>query len=925
MQNGQIGVIIVIASLFFSVGGGFLFNTKDVTACGTEFDYVTDIAGAFTGTQGNIEIEHNPAENISGYSVFNPTSPDFRGSTISGITYTNSNPNAYWIQKATGEPVTKTLTISHNLSTNGSNGGTVTYDFGSGTSPTSGISRQWGLDNAEIRTIIVVDGTTYSRVAGVTVQQLYNAYSTWAGEDAVETNKIRIYFNSSIDGYPGFITNQSFNDYDARGSGGYYGLNIEVKYGTITNDIVLNPTNGSIRINDVSYSWTEVYAVWGTSGSTSAAMTMILGGAVVTEYINPLNGVKPISVSVDDPTQAGDTANATHVGGTFVLPYTLERTKFMDITISYTEESGDPQSVLMNEFGMLIGSNGEYSIVKGTSELYSGNSHTNISVSWDWDSANPTVLKIWYGTGAMPDNAKSVSVSNIPSSGIYTVFVNIDSHGTYVDDATSTIINKSTTPISSSSHTGGGSFDFVTTYTLPLEVTYTTTYWSNSVENTQIAMVFSKPSVNTDNIFFINYKQLDGTYVSEPIRMKYDSGNNGWSFYDSSTNAVNLGEWPAMMLTIRVADGQHNYVLTPIQSFSNFQSMTPMNREYTFVTGASDPVSNPQYESITYMQFNNTDQPYPYQEVIRTTVFLKDGGLYLNNGWFSPAISFPTDKIIQFRLMSAARAGESVTISTDPAGFAHDGEPIEIDGSYEYTYQNIMYGYLPGGEWATNTDIPGITIGTSVLGGTPHLWFSGQATTDGVYYVEVMQYNYPDPATEITLQFIVTGAENPSPTSRTFQTDSLGSGLYIDGTLYPWGQIYLYYVSEDVPSVSIEGVSYPGGLYMFNTFLDKGHLYLVSGKNNHIVDLGVTTNAWRIQLNGLWAVSTAYYTGENVATSVVVWDKPGTWQWDMSLFIIVFMAINIIGLVICVRFTELSLWDWVIPICACVVAFIMLG
>lgn len=922
MQNGQIGVIIVIASLFFSVGGGFLFNTKDVTACGTEFDYVTDIAGAFTGTQGNIEIEHNPAENISGYSVFNPTSPDFKSSTISGITYTNSNPNAYWVQKATGEPVTKTLTISHNLSTNGSNGGTVTYDFGSGTSPTSGISRQWGLDNAEIRTIIVVDDMTYSRVAGVTVQQLYNAYSTWAGDDAVETNKIRIYFDSSTDGYPGFITNLSFNDYDARGSGGYYGLNVEAKYGTITNDIVLNPTNGSIRINDVSYSWTEVYAVWGTSGSTSAAMTMILGGAVVTEYINPLNGVKPISVTVDDPTQQGDTANAIHVGGTFVLPYTLERTKFMDITISYKEGSDDSQNVLLNEFGMLLGSNGEYTIVKGTSELYSGNSTTNISVSWDWDSTNPTILKIWYGTGAMPDNAKSVSVSNIPSSGIYTVYVNIDSHGMYVDDATSTIINKSVTPQTSTSHTGGGSFSMVTTYALPLQITYTTTYWSNSVENTLISIVFQRPSTVTDNIFFVNYKLLDGTYLLEPVRLKYD---DGWYFYDAPSNAVNLGNWPAMMLTIKVADGQHNYVLTPIQSFSNFQSMTPMDREYTFVTGSSDPVSNPQYECITYMQFNNTDQPYPYQEVIRTTVFLKDGGLYLNNGWFSPAISFPTDKIIQFRLMSAARVGESVTISTDPAGFAHDGEPIEIDGSYEYTYQNIMYGYLPGGEFVTNTSIPGITIGTAVVGGTPHLYMSGQATTDGVYYVEVMQYNYPDPATEITLQFIVTGAENPSPTSRTFQTDSLGSGLYIDGTLYPWGQIYLYYVSEDAPTVSIEGVSYPGGLYMFNTFLDKGHLYLVAGKNNHIVDLGATTNAWSIQLNGLWALSTAYYTGENVATSVVVWDQPGTWQWDMSLFIIVFMAVNIIGLVICVRFTELSLWDWVIPICACVVAFIMLG
>lgn len=919
MQNGQIGVIIVIASLFFSVGGGFLFNTKDVTACGTEFDYVTDIAGAFTGTQGNIEIEHNPAENISGYSVFNPTSPDFKGSTISGITYTNSNPNAYWIQKATGDPVTKTLTISHNLSTNGSNGGTVTYDFGSGTSPTSGISRQWGLDNAEIRTIIVVDGMTYSRVAGVTVQQLYNAYSTWAGQDAVETNKIRIYFNSSIDGYPGFITNQSFNDYDARGSGGYYGLNIEVKYGTIINDIVLNPTNGSIRINDVSYSWTEVYAVWGTSGSTSAAMSMILGGKVVTEYVNPLNGVKPISVSVDDPTQAGDTANAVHVGGSFTIPRGSEKTA--DCVISFrSSDSGGYNNLFL--IAMMHFTNGVYAVFDRNTELFSGNQNNDLNVYWDWNSDNPSIVKVWLHNSTMPNNPSTISVDNIPSGGIYQLSISYNSHGTDISDITSTLINKSTTPVSSSSHIGGGSFNFVTTYTLPLEVTYTTTYWSNSVENTLISIVFQRPSTVTDNIFFVNYKLLDGTYLLEPVRVKYDSG---WYFYDTPSNAVNLGNWPAMMLTIRVADGQHNYVLTPIQSFSNFQSMTPMNREYTFVTGTSDPVSNPQYECVTYMQFNNTDQPYPYQEVIRTTVFLKDGGLYLNNGWFSPSISFPTDKIIQFRLMSAARAGESVTISTDPAGFAHDGEPIEIDGGYEYTYQNIMYGYLPGGESVTNTSIPGITIETAVVGGTPHLYMSGQATTDGVYYVEVMQYNYPDPATEITLQFIVTGAENPSPTSRTFQTDSLGSGLYIDGTLYPWGQIYLYYVSEDAPTVSIEGVSYPGGLYMFNTFLDKGHLYLVAGKNNHIVDMGVTTNAWTIQLNGLWAVSTAYYTGENVATSVVIWDQPGTWQWDMNLLVIVFMAANIIGLVVCVRFTDMSLWDWVIPICACAVAFIMVG
>ena len=135
----------------------------------------------------------------------------------------------------------------------------------------------------------------------------------------------------------------------------------------------------------------------------------------------------------------------------------------------------------------------------------------------------------------------------------------------------------------------------------------------------------------------------------------------------------------------------------------------------------------------------------------------------------------------------------------------------------------------------------------------------------------------------------------------------------------------MYYVSEDVPAITIEEDRYAGGLYLFNTFLEKGHLYLIAGKSNHIVDLGKTTNAWSIQLNGLWALSTAYYTGENMATSVVVWDKPGTWQWDAPTMLITFLAANIIGMVVCTRFTQMELWDWVIPICACVVAVVLLG
>lgn len=920
MQNGQMGVIIIIASLMFSIGGGFLLNTTDVTACETEFTYVTDVAGAFTGTQGNIEIEHNPAENISGYSVYNPDSTEFRSNTVPGIAYQTTNPNVYWIQKSTGDPVTQALTISHNRSPNNANPGTVTYNFGSGTSPTSTISGEWAINNSEIRTILFVAGDTHTRVAGVTVYDLVHAYMTWKGVTSLDTNAMRIYFNSSTDGYPGFITNQSFSIYDTTESGSRI-IYTEVRYSSIQNDILVNPTNGSVRINNQSYGWKDVYAVWGESNSTSASMTLILGGQVVTEYVDPVYGVKPISVTVDDPTQQGETANAIHVGGLFVVPSQGERTFLA--TISYrTVENGAYSGlfpITIQHF-----SNGFYAVGYDNHDLFTGTQAGDLYVYWDWNSDNPTVISVWLHNSTMPASPSTIPISDIPSDGIYQLTITYNSYGTNISNISTTIYNKSTTPVTSTTQTGGSTLQCVTTYTLPLQITYTTTYWDNKVDNSKVVMAIKKPTQDTDNVMFVNYGIDGGFNVSEPMRLKYE--DSAWYFYDSDNNPVNLGDWAGMLLTIKIENKQHYYVLTPIQTFTDFQNVVIINREYTYTSSTVASVDNPNYQSIRYIQFNNTDQPYPYHEVISTTILLVDGGLYLNNGWFSPAISFPSDDIIQFKLMSAVRTGESVTITVDQSGYEHDGDPIEIDGSFTYTIQSVMYGYLPGGEWAVDdTTIPGLTFSTHVLGGTPILSFSGRATTDGVYYLHAMQYNYPDPTTEVTLQFIVTGAENPSPYSTTYQVNSMGTGLIIDGRSYVFSDISLYYVSEDVPTITIEGDLYTGGLYLGGQFLSKGHLYLIYGKNQNVIDLGTTTNAWSIQLNGLWAMSTAYYVGENKATSVVVWDEPGVWHWDANLTLITFIAVNIIGMVVCTKFGEMSIWDWVIPICACVVAFVLVG
>ena len=918
MQSGQAGVIILILAIITSTAGGFIANTTENTSCATDFTYVTDVAGAFTGTQGNIEIEHNPTQNISGYSVFNPESTDYRNSTASGISYSPTNPNGYWIQKRTGDPVTQTLTISHNRATHNMNSGTVTYNFGSGTSPTSAISGEWGLNNAEIRTILFVDSTAHTRVAGVPIYDLIQAYKTWTGQD-YNTNAIRIFFDSSQDNYPGFITNQAFNMWTAGGTGGYYGINNEVTYTDLVNEIVVNPTNGSVRINGTSYSWTEVYAVWGESNTTQAAMTMILGGEVVTEYINPLDGVKPISMTVDDPTQQGDEANAIHTGGSFTVPAYSERT--FTATIQYKSESGSDSYSL---FAITIGhfSNGYYYVMNGSTELYSGTQNNDLYVYWDWDSTNPSLIKLWLHSSTMPSNPAVFNVGNTPSEGIYQLSVSFNSYGTNINNITTVLINKSVTPNTSTSNTGGSSFSYVTTYYLPAEITYITTYWSNSVENAQVSMVIKRPTADVDNTMFARYRLTDNSYVLEPFRMGYKE--NQWFFYDSSNTADNLGDWPAMMLTIKISNGQHSYNLTPISSFTNFQTYTLVNREYSYESSTELPVSDPKYEALTYILFNNTDELYPYHEIVNTIVLLDDGGLYLNNGWFSPSVSFPTDQIVQFRIMGSPHAGQSVTITTSMAQ-PYD-ESFDLDGSYEYVNQNLILGYLPGGEFATDTSIPGITIQTTVLGGTPYLNLSGQATVDGTYYVQAMKYNYPDPATPYTLQFVVRGAENPAlATSTTYDVNSMGNGLIINGKSYLFNEIGLYYVDSSVPTVVIGGEAYAGGLYINGQFLQKGHLYLQAGRNGNFIDLGESNNQWTIRLNGLWAVSTAYYTGENQATSVIVWDEPGKWHWDANLTIICFLAVTIIGLVVMARLYELSIWDWIIPIAACIISFMLLG
>jgi hypothetical protein len=168
--------------------------------------------------------------------------------------------------------------------------------------------------------------------------------------------------------------------------------------------------------------------------------------------------------------------------------------------------------------------------------------------------------------------------------------------------------------------------------------------------------------------------------------------------------------------------------------------------------------------------------------------------------------------------------------------------------------------------------------------------------------------------------------DNPSEVrTYTYPVNEVGTGLIINDKSYEFNEIGFYYVDADTPSVTIAGEVYRGGIYINGQILEKGHIYLQAGKNGEFVDMGETDNTWVIQLNGMWAFSSAYYTGENIATTVLEWDEPGVWHWDKTLTIIVFIGATILSVICCSRIWDMGWLDWAISICACVIAFMLLG
>ena len=811
MGNGKLGILVVVLALLFSIFGGFLLNAEDKTVCTTDYEYITDVSGAFSGSGSDIKVDYDPETNVTGYSVFSPLSTETTTNTIHGINYTTTNANGYWIQENKGNTSSKALIITNNKSPTSNTSGQAAVDV-DGTTQNVTIEKEWGLYNSEVKTQMTISNYTFYRVAGISMASLMDAIGV------LDTDNAYISVSNPTNDYPCFIANAGFNVH-MEGSGTDRYVANEVTYTDAGWQIKLDPSTNTVILNGSPYSYSDITFVWGTATNLSANATLLIGATSETKYINPVNGVQPTSVHSTHTVVTQTTSKATTITGEIKVT----QGGWSDGTVSVTIDGGSTSQLFRYEVRNQPGNiilfmiNGSWKIPASTT--------TDLTLYYKFSMDDFDWVYLWYNKSMTEPYSERIYVGVIPTGAASIDGVNATMEHHQSGTASNTITDN--THNTSSTGSGNVYLNTVVTTTQSETITdeFTTTYWANGYKNTKLAMLVKAPSIPLENEYVFNYALKGGNYHADTITLNYDG--NTWYVSLNELDALNVGKWPGIMLNMEIISGVPFYYIEPVSNFVTFQDYVRLGNSYQIV----DPtwsIDNYQAISMDYITFDDTDSQYMYHEIIKTTVLLSGGGLYIQDGRFSPSTSFPNDLINQFRVMSAAHVGDSMTVTTS------EGTSLTI-------YSNGFDGWI------------------------------------------------------------------------------------IDGKKYNYSDVSIFYVDANIPTVDIGGHIYDAGIYYNGSIYEKGHLYIQYNKMASLVDLGPSTNDYVITLDGTWAVSTAYYVGNNVGKQTTELSTPGEWHWDKEEFLIVFLGTILVGSIIASWRLGMRAYDWIAVICSAVVVFLMVG
>ena len=157
----------------------------------------------------------------------------------------------------------------------------------------------------------------------------------------------------------------------------------------------------------------------------------------------------------------------------------------------------------------------------------------------------------------------------------------------------------------------------------------------------------------------------------------------------------------------------------------------------------------------------------------------------------------------------------------------------------------------------------------------------------------------------------ITFASASAGTSASLPVDPDKTLVYVGNAWQPFNGVTFRWLSTGYGSVTIEGTVYGAAIYSGGDSYEAGAIWaqLKNGRMYKVMDAG---DDWTVTLDGVWAPATFLYEGQNVASSKTElsdWSHP-TFQWSKNDFLIIMMAVSILGGLAGSYFRILDLYDW---------------
>lgn len=676
-MSGKLGVVCVVVAMMLTGFLGFLGSVDEVESNVTNWDYVTDVAGAFDSDKSDMFSRYNPSANLTGYSVFK----DYNNSYLTGGEYsTATGANEYFIYSSSGASTVYTVTLTPNKTSGiGSGSWSATLTNSDGTHTVTGtMDEKWGMNNNDI--VSWWNGSqAYGGVVGVKMKDIMDKIVQATDMEG----QIRVQLEGTSGSSIGFGVSNSTGQ---RVIGDYSGIRL-IEYWNPTSEsssATYDPSSGISESSGMNGT-DDVYIVWQgnpTRNSTSnvpLVFTIAVNSKPNTTYLDPTNGVTPAQQTLNTTTYETHTYGADNLtlnvtsgtgvsnpGGTWngqiainttessgtvgtlaVVGYESARWMFQFTFQDGTEVTQFEHNV--NTFSLTFSKSGS------TWSLTAGGTTKELSISgdivlWGIQGANLTTISSITGTFGRADPAYSADVS-------------------------ATITNNRCY--------GSTQFDVLVPVTI--STTYTNTYWNNNYKMSEMSIILKRPTTDIEqrlnlhgiadangyehmSTIIISYTQAGGWNVITGGRI------SPYSPYFGDAN-VNLGQWPAIIINVNLTTSTLS--VQPITTFTNFT-------DYSYIeslqTKICDIDSNGSY--IDYMVIPDTNLAKMSMSVTNTVIFIEGGGLYMQNATISTNEKFGSsvaDRTVKISFDSFVRIGDGITVNNVRFNVNSDKSTILID------------------------------------------------------------------------------------------------------------------------------------------------------------------------------------------------------------------------------------------------------